>query len=141
LGAASAAAAAELEADARRVGDLRDLFLRIVRERYRDVRVNGSLERRLPGNLSLTFPGCDADRLVGALQPDVAISTNAACNGGLLQPSHVLLALGLSETDATSTVRIGFGRFNAREEIVRAALRIAEAACRIRQHDADTAAA
>jgi cysteine sulfinate desulfinase/cysteine desulfurase-like protein len=49
--------------------------------------------------------------------------------------------LGLSETDATSTVRIGFGRFNAREEIVRAALRIAEAACRIRQHDADTAAA
>lgn len=141
LGAASAVAAAELEADAMRIGELRDLFLRIVRERYGDVRVNGSLERRLPGNLSLTFSGCDGDRLVGALQPDVSISTNAACNGGVLQPSHVLLALGLSEADAASTVRIGFGRFNTRDDVARAALRIAEVACRIREREPETAAA
>jgi cysteine desulfurase len=140
LGAASAIAAAERETDALRIADLRDLFLQIVRERYPDVRVNGSLERRLPGNLSLIFPGCDADRLVGAVQPDVSISTNAACSAGVLQPSHVLLALGLTETDAASTVRIGFGRFNAREDVTRAAFRIAEVACRIRERQSETAA-
>lgn len=141
LGAASVVAAAELEVDALRIGELRDLFLRFVRERYRDVRVNGSLERRLPGNLSLTFPGCDADRLVGALQPDISISTNAACNGGVLQPSHVLVALGLSETEATSTIRVGVGRFNTRADVEHAAVRIAEMACRIRERETETAAA
>ena len=80
--------------------------------------------------------------LVGALQPDIALSTNAACSAGVLQPSHVLLAMGLSEPDAASTLRVGFGRFNTRAEIEMAAERLAEAVRRIREHEAlDTAAA
>ena len=133
FGAASAIALAELEENARSAVSLRGLFLEIVLSRCPDTRVNGDQKRRLPGNLSLTFPGCDADRLVGALQPDVALSTNAACSAGILQPSHVLLALGLTDSDAASTIRVGFGRFNTRAEVEVAAERVADVVTRIRE--------
>lgn len=141
FGAASAIAIAELEENAQAAVALRDLFLEIVSARCPNVRVNGDRGRRLPGNLSLTFPGCDADRLVAALQPDVALSTNAACSAGVLQPSHVLLALGLSESDAASTLRVGFGRFNRRAEVEIAAERLAAAVTRIREDSLEIAAA
>ena len=92
------------------------------------IRIDG-----FPAISVLTFPGCDADRLVGALQPDIALSTNAACSAGILQPSHVLLALGLSESDAASTIRVGFGRFNTRAEVEVAAERVAAVVTRIRE--------
>ena len=84
----------------------------------------------------MTFPGCDADRVVGALQPDIALSTNAACSAGLLRPSHVLLAMGLSESDAASTLRIGFGRFNIPAEVEIAAERLVRLVGRIREDEA-----
>jgi cysteine desulfurase len=80
IGAASAIAAREFAAEAEAAAALRRLFLEIILGRCPDARVNGDQGRRLPGNLSLTFPGCDADRLVGSLQPQVALSTNAACS-------------------------------------------------------------
>lgn len=132
FGEASAIAKEELAQDARSAAALRDLFLQVVLERCPDVRVNGHVTRRLPGNLSLTFPGVDADRLVGALQPHVALSTNSACSAGILQPSHVLLALGLTEVEAASTIRVGVGRFNTRPEIEVAAELVANAAMRMR---------
>lgn len=142
FGAASEIARDELERDARAAIALSNLFLEIVLARCPDARVNGDRNRRLPGNLSITFPGCDADRVVGALQPDIALSTNAACSAGVLQPSHVLLAMGLSESDAASTLRIGFGRFNTRAEIEVAAERLARAVNRIREDEAlETSAA
>lgn len=135
FGAASAIALTELEDDAQAAASLRRLFLEIVLSRCPDARVNGDQNRRLPGNLSLTFPGCDADRLVGALQPDIALSTNAACSAGILQPSHVLLALGLTDSDAASTIRVGFGRFNTRAEVEIAGELVAAAVTRIRAGD------
>jgi cysteine desulfurase len=136
FGEACAIARDQLEQDAQASAALSDLFLKLVLARCPDTRVNGDRRRRLPGNLSMTFPGCDADRIVGALQPDIALSTNAACSAGVLQPSHVLLAMGLSETDAGSTLRIGFGRFNTRAEIMRAAERLTSAVLRIRESEA-----
>lgn len=142
FGTACAIARDELDQDAQAAAMLSNAFLELVLARCPDARVNGDRKRRLPGNLSMTFPGCDADRIVGALQPDIALSTNAACSAGVLQPSHVLLAMGLSEPDAASTLRIGFGRFNTRAEIEKAAERLVEAVRRIREHEAlDTAAA
>ncbi|MDE2182524.1 MAG: cysteine desulfurase [Alphaproteobacteria bacterium] len=136
FGAACAIAREEFERDAQAATALSNVFLDLVLARCPDARVNGDRNRRLPGNLSMTFPGCDADRIVGALQPDIALSTNAACSAGVLQPSHVLLAIGLSESDAASTLRIGFGRFNARAEIERVAERLAETVNRIREAEA-----
>jgi cysteine desulfurase len=133
FGAASAIALREMNSDATSAVVQRDLFLKIVRRRIPDVRVNLEGSPRLPGSLSLTFPGVDADRLVGALQPHIAVSTNAACSAGVLQPSHVLLALGLGMADAASTIRVGFGRFNTPTEAETAAERLALAAEQIRE--------
>lgn len=142
FGVACAIARDELEQDAQAAAMLGNAFLELVLACCPDARVNGDRKRRLPGNLSMTFPGCDADRIVGALQPDIALSTNAACSAGVLQASHVLLAIGLSESDAASTLRIGFGRFNTRAEIEKAAERLVKAVRRIREDEAlGTAAA
>ena len=135
FGEASALALTELKDDAERTLTLRSSFVEIVRAALPDIRVNAEHSPRLPGSLSIIVPGVDADRLLGALQPHVAVSTNAACSSGVLQPSHVLLALGLSEEEAASTLRIGFGRFNTAAEVEAAARLIAETAVRIRRSE------
>jgi cysteine desulfurase len=121
FGRAADLAKTELDRDADHASRLRSAFLDVVRSRLPDVRINAETVSRIPGNLSMTIPGVDADRLVGTLQPHLAISTNAACSSGVIEPSHVLLAIGLSREDAESTVRIGFGRFNSLEEVLSAA--------------------
>ncbi len=125
LGAACENAANELLRDSEVASQLREAFLEIVRSMIPDVRINGESAPRLAGNLSLTIPGVDADHLVGMLQPVVAISTNAACSAGSIEQSHVLLALGLTKSEAASTIRVSFGRFNTLEEIERAGLLVA----------------
>ena len=141
FGAAATIAKHELVADAAAAMHLRARFLEIVRASLPDVLVNGEDAPRLPGNLSLTIPGVDADRLVGTVQPDVAVSTNAACSSGTLTPSHVLLALGIGEEAAASTLRIGFGRFNTMAEVEIAAERLSHAALRIKGESASSFAA
>lgn len=121
MGMAADLAMEEFDRDADHSLRLRDAFVEAVRRRRPDIRINAEAAPRIPGNLSMTVPGVDADRLVGALQPDLAISTNAACSSGVMEPSHVLLAIGLSREDAGSTVRIGFGRFHSFEDVAAAA--------------------
>ncbi|MEH2478210.1 cysteine desulfurase [Nitrobacteraceae bacterium AZCC 2146] len=121
MGAAAEIAKKELSRDAASAASLRQLFLDIVATRIPSSVVNAVDAPRLPGNLSLTFPGIDADHLVGALQPHLAVSTNAACSSGVIEPSHVLLALGLTDSQAKSTIRVGFGRFNTPQEAESAA--------------------
>jgi cysteine desulfurase len=121
MGTAAEIAKKELAIDAERAASLRQLFLEIVATRNPSSVVNAADAPRLPGNLSLTFPGIDADHLVGALQPHLAVSTNAACSSGVIEPSHVLRALGLTDIQAKSTIRVGFGRFNTPQEVESAA--------------------
>lgn len=81
---------------------------------------------RLPGNLTLAFPGVDAEELMLAM-PDVAVSTGSACSTAAPAPSYVLLALGLDYAAAQSVLRFGVGRFTSAAEIEQAAVRVAEA--------------
>lgn len=115
----------EREAEARRLRDLRRRLLDRLRERLAGVHVNGSLERRLPGNLNLSFDGVSADALLVALR-DVALSTGSACASARGEPSHVLRALGLSPERVRGAVRFGLGRGNTAEEIDVVAERVAE---------------
>ena len=89
--------------------------------------VNGALDARYHGNLSIRREGVDAARLVSSLR-NIAVSLGSACASGTGKPSHVLRALGLSEVEARSSIRIGFGRYSDVDEIERAAGAINEAA-------------
>ena len=90
--------------------------------------INGPIgERRHPGNANVRFPGCSAEDILGALQPRLAASTGAACTSGIPEPSHVLRAMGLSDSDASSSIRFSFGRFSTAWEIRQAATLVNEA--------------
>ena len=123
-----------LPQESARIGALRDRLEEAVLQGAPAMRRNGAAENRLPGNCSLIFPGIDAEALVVNAQ-ELAISTGSACTSGAPEPSHVLLATGLSREEAYATVRIGVGRFNTEEEMDRAAeaiLRASERLARMR---------
>jgi cysteine desulfurase len=137
LGEAAAILAAQRNADARRIAGLRDQMLATLREALPDLAVNGSLARRLPGNLNITIPGTDAGQLIEQL-PSLAISTGSACNTGQPDPSHVLTAIGLDRSAARSSIRIGLGRSTTLQDVLAAAQQIADAASSQRANPAGT---
>jgi len=81
------------------------------------VTLNGHPEKRLAHNLNVCFPGIEGKALTHLLRTDVAISTGSACTTSSVEPSHVLKAIGLDESNIFSAVRFGLGRFNTEEEI------------------------
>lgn len=89
--------------------------------------VNGSTEHRYHGNLNVRFPGLDVNRLMSDLR-DIAFSAGSACASGSGRPSHVLRALGLSDAEARSSIRLGFGRYTTEDELREALARIDRAA-------------
>jgi cysteine desulfurase len=105
-----------LEAEAARIAALRDRLWEGLRTRIPGLALNGTLTQRLPGNLSLRFPGIRAIDLIRAC-PGVAVSTGSACTSAEVAPSHALLALGLSAAEAGATLRVGIGRFTSAAEI------------------------
>ena len=132
LGAACELAAAEMQAEAVRLGALRDRLRAKLEAGLDRVHVNGSLEHRLPGNLNMTFEHVDSETLMMGLQ-DVAVSSGSACRSAAMAPSHVLQALGLDEEAAHSSIRFGIGRFNTEEEIDFVAERVADVVRKLRQ--------
>jgi cysteine desulfurase len=89
--------------------------------------LNGSAAHRYHGNLNLRRDGLDVARLMSDLR-DIAFSAGSACASGSGRPSHVLRALGLSDAQARSSIRIGFGRMTTEEELMTALDRLCAAA-------------
>ncbi|WP_260922616.1 cysteine desulfurase family protein [Novosphingobium sp. 9] len=89
--------------------------------------LNGSATARWHGNLNLRLPGLDVARLMSDLR-DVAFSAGSACASGSGRPSHVLRALGLSDSDAKTSIRLGFGRYSHLRDIEDACARLEAAA-------------
>ena len=89
--------------------------------------INGSTEQRYRGNLNVRREGLDGARLISDLR-DIAFSLGSACASGSGRPSHVLRALGLNDRAARASIRLGFGRYTTRQEIMDACERIAAAA-------------
>lgn len=116
LGQASAIARERLQSESDRLRVLRDRLRDRLIERIPQVIIQGHPTERLPGLLSVTFPGADGDQLIHALR-EIAVSQGASCSAGSFEPSHVLRAIGLPDDLARATIRFGVGRFIAEEEI------------------------
>jgi len=99
----------------------------IALERLAGWTINGSVEHRYRGNLSVRRDGLDAGRLISELR-GLAFSAGSACASGSGRPSHVLKAIGLSDTQAKSSIRLGFGRYTTEERLAEALDRIVAAA-------------
>jgi len=84
-------------------------------------KLNGHPTNRLAHNLNVRFEGIESKAIINSVSKKIAISAGSACTTQIVEPSHVLLALGLSEEQAHSAIRIGCGRFNTEEEILVAA--------------------
>lgn len=131
FGEACRLAAARREADAGHLRALADRFLVRLSARVTDVVVHGDRVRRLPGSLSLGFPGVGGSALLPAL-PQLALSAGAACSSGDGGPSPVLAALGVPPDLARATLRLCFSRTNSPAEADFAADVIAAAVARLR---------
>ena len=118
LGAAAELAQNGLEDRARSIGELRDYFENEVCRRIPEVALNGSRTSRISNTSNLRFEGADSESLVINLDlAGVACSTGSACASGSIEPSHVLLALGLPIEQAFSSVRFSLSRYTTRDEI------------------------
>jgi cysteine desulfurase len=131
LGLALEIAMRERAEEAIRLIALRERLLEGIRARVAEIHLNGHPALRLPGNLNLGFDGVDGEALMMAMR-DVAVSSGSACSSANPEPSHVLLAMGVSEDLARASLRFGLGRFNTPEEVDFAACEVGGAVERLR---------
>lgn len=118
------AAGYALEENVRNMTETSELLKNIVaitvsgiKKKIPTFQINGSTDDRLPGLVNLRFEGISGEALMNILDlKGICVSTGSACTSGKTTPSHVLIALGLSEEQAKSTIRISYGRFNTIEE-------------------------
>lgn len=133
LGAACALAGSTLEEDDARVRGWRDRFLGLLQNADLVFEINGSMDRRLAGNLNISFDGVDAEALLMTIRNRVAAASGSACTAQSLDPSHVVIALGYGEERAERAVRFGFGRTTTMEEVDVAAAAVVQAVRNLRR--------
>jgi cysteine desulfurase len=116
--AASEFAISNREDNFARVRELRDYFIAGLKKAVPDVSINSAIDPALPGIVNATFPGTESDALLLLLDSEgISASAGSACSAGVPRPSHVLVALGLSESDADASLRISIGTTNTKAEI------------------------
>jgi cysteine desulfurase len=131
MGAALEIALAEMPAERERVRALRDRLLRKLKADLDYLFVNGDLERRLEGNLNVSFAYVEGESLLMAMK-EVAVSSGSACTSATLEPSYVLKALGVGDDLAHTSIRFGIGRFNTEDDVDRTAALLVERVRRLR---------
>ena len=123
LGRACGIARQRLDVEPQRLDLLRNTLRDAILAVLPDTVVHGHPEKHLPGLLSLGFPDVDGDLLIHFLS-DVAASQGSSCSVGSFQPSHVLRAMGVCDSLAGATLRLGVGRFNTNDDIATAAKKV-----------------
>ncbi len=132
LGVALEIACAEMPAETKRLRALRDRLQAGILDRVEDVKLNGHPTERLPNNLNLSFAYVEGEALLMALS-EIAVSSGSACTSARREPSHVLKAMGLSDTEAQTSLRFGLGRWNTQEEVDFIIECVAAAVARLRE--------
>ena len=125
----------ELPIEAKRLAELRYELWSALNQKTEPLQLCGpgfDSDLRLPGNLNVSFGDVDGEALLLAMK-GLAVSSGATCASAEPGPSHVLLALGMTEDKARSSLRFGLGRFNTKEEIELAATTVAQAVQKLRE--------
>ena len=115
FGEAARIAKEEMAADNVRIRALRDKLWNSIKT-IEEVYINGDMERRIPGNLNVSFNFVEGESLIMAIK-DIAVSSGSACTSASLEPSYVLRALGRSDELAHSSIRFTLGKYTTEEEI------------------------
>ncbi|USO01975.1 MAG: IscS subfamily cysteine desulfurase [Alphaproteobacteria bacterium] len=116
LGEACEIAKAEMTIEQKRLKSFQKKIYDALMNNLEDVYLNGDLEKRLPGNLNLSFAYVEGEGLMMRLK-DLCISSGSACTSESLEPSYVLKAIGVGEDLAHTSLRFGLGRFTTPEEV------------------------
>lgn len=131
FGAACVLAERELQTEPARLLALRERLRNDLWSKLDYLHLNGHPTDRLPGNLNVSFEFVEGESLLMALK-GIAVSSGSACTSATLEPSYVLLALGLNAELAHASIRFGFGRSNTEEEVDYVAARVIESMARLR---------
>jgi len=121
----------EMTKDYQHTITLRDRFHKNIVSNLEGVFINGPIKERLPNNINFYLDGIRADKLMLELR-DLAFSNSSACASGSTKPSRILKAIGLTDEQALSSVRFGFGRFNTLDEIEYASQKFIDAVNKLR---------
>ena len=134
LGKAIELAYQSLEEKNSRIKELRDYYVEQVKEKIPYIKINGDMEKRLPGNSNISFRFIEGEGLLLNLDlKGIAASSGSACTSGSLDPSHVLLAIGLPHEIAHGSLRISIGKNNTKEEIDYLVTNLVEIVGRLRE--------
>lgn len=117
LGTAITIANQRMKQEEERLGQLRDYLERNLIDQIEGVEINGDVQKRLSHVSNLRFLHIDGEALMTKMGPSIALSSGSACTSASAAPSHVLLAMGLTDREAKSSIRFSLGRFVEKEEI------------------------
>ena len=118
LGKAIELAYQNLDEHNKKIKELRDYYVAEVQKRIPYIKINGDMEKRLPGNSNISFRFIEGEGLLLNLDlKGICASSGSACTSGSLDPSHVLLAIGLPHEIAHGSLRITIGKYNTKEEV------------------------
>lgn len=108
----------ELEEHTKKIRELRDYYISEVQKRIPYIKLNGDPEKKLPGNSNISFRYIEGEGLLLNLDlKGIYASSGSACTSGSLDPSHVLLAIGLPHEIAHGSLRVSIGKYNTKEEV------------------------
>ena len=118
LGEACKIAKNNMEKHINQLKVLRNIFVSEIQKQVPDIKINGSLDHRLPGNSNISFKGVSGSELLMKLdERGICASAGSACSSGSSMPSHVLTAIGLTSEYAEGTLRVTFGDENTKEDV------------------------
>ena len=118
IGKAAEIARKNMETHIRNLSKIRDYYIKKVQKEIPNIRINGSMENRLPGNANISFKGINSSELIFKLdERGICVSSGSACSSGNTNPSHVLTAMNVPEVYLNSAIRTTFGDNNTFEQV------------------------
>jgi cysteine desulfurase len=116
-----------------RMQSLRDRLHGLLLKNITELKLNGHPKKRLPNTLNVSVPGIDSEALLSSI-PELAASTGSACHADRMEPSSVLMSMGVAEEVALGALRLSLGKWSTEKDVDRASRMIGDKAARLVQY-------